>query len=110
MAPAARSNVVMAARRFARHKLAVAGLLLVVIMAVAGFGAPLLAPTGYAESNILDSNRHPDGEYWFGTDGIGRDYLSRIMYGIRTSFTVAFAAVAVACLIGIPLGLISPTS
>ncbi len=105
--PAARSNLSMAARRFVRHRLAVAGLLLVIVLAVAGFGAPLLAPSGYAESNILDSNQQPNGEYWFGTDGIGRNYLSRIMYGIRTSFTVAFAAVAVACLIGIPLGLIS---
>jgi oligopeptide transport system permease protein len=105
--PAARSNLAMAARSFFRHKLAVGGLVLVVMLAVAGFGAPLLAPTGYAESNILDSNRTPDREYWFGTDTIGRDYLSRIMYGLRTSFTVAFAAVAVACLIGIPLGLVS---
>ena len=105
--PAARSNLSMATRRFFRHKLAVAGLALVVVLAIAGFGAPLLAPTGYAESSILDSNLQPNAEYPFGTDTIGRDYLSRIMYGIRTSFTVAFAAVTVACLIGIPLGLIA---
>lgn len=105
--PAARSNLSMATRRFFRHKLAVAGLLLVLGLAVAGFGAPLLAPSGFATGSILDSNQQPDREHLFGTDTIGRDYLSRIMYGLRTSFTVAFAAVTVSCLIGIPLGLIS---
>ncbi|HEV2528906.1 MAG TPA: ABC transporter permease [Thermomicrobiales bacterium] len=102
-----RSNFAMASRRFAKHKLAVGGLVLIVAMAIAGFGAPLLAPSGINDASILDSNKQPDREYWFGTDTIGRDYLTRIMYGVRTSFTVAFAAVAVACLIGVPLGLIS---
>jgi oligopeptide transport system permease protein len=53
----------------------------------------------------MDANRFPDREYPFGTDAIGHDYLSRIIYGLRTSLVVGFTAVGVACLIGIPLGL-----
>lgn len=103
----ARSNWAMATRRFFRQKLAIVGLVIILVLAIAGFGAPLLAPTGYARADILHANLLPSRAYPFGTDALGRDYLSRIMYGIRTSFTVAFAAVAVACMIGIPLGLIA---
>ena len=102
-----RSNLVMAARRFVRQRLAVIGLILILGLAIAGFGAPLLAPASYTKNNILHANQLPSHTYPFGTDALGRDELSRVMYGIRTSFTVAFAAVAVSCLIGIPLGLIS---
>jgi ABC-type dipeptide/oligopeptide/nickel transport system permease subunit len=67
--------------------------------------APLIAPASYKTSNLLEVNQSPSREHLFGTDRIGRDFLSRIIYGIRTSLIVAFSAVAVACLIGIPLGL-----
>ena len=102
-----RSNLAMAARRFVRQRLAMIGLILILGLAIAGFGAPLLAPASYAKNNILHASQLPSQGYPFGTDALGRDELSRVMYGIRTSFTVAFAAVAVSCLIGIPLGLIS---
>jgi ABC-type dipeptide/oligopeptide/nickel transport system permease subunit len=69
--------------------------------------APLLAPTGYEETNLLDSNKFPSREYPFGTDAIGHDYLSRIIYGLRTSLIVGFASVLVSCLIGVPLGLLA---
>ena len=67
--------------------------------------APLLAPTGYADANLMDANKFPSREFPFGTDTIGHDMLSRVIYGIRTSLLVGFAAVGVACLIGMPLGL-----
>ena len=105
--PKARGAFEQAFRRFRRQKLAMVGLALVVILAILGFGAPLLAPTGYAYANLMDANQFPSSAHWLGTDTIGHDFLSRVMYGTRTSLIVGFAAVGVACLIGVPLGLLA---
>jgi ABC-type dipeptide/oligopeptide/nickel transport system permease subunit len=65
----------------------------------------LLAPTSYRYADLMSANQFPGREFPMGTDTIGHDYLTRVMYGTRTSLIVGFAAVAVACAIGIPLGL-----
>jgi oligopeptide transport system permease protein len=96
-----------AMRRFLRNKLAVSGLVIVILLCILGFGAPLLAPTSYRYADLMSANQFPSREFPMGTDTIGHNYLSRIMYGTRTSLIVGFAAVAVACGIGIPLGLIA---
>ena len=75
-----------------------------VLLFVAIF-APWLAPNHYATADLTKVNIFPNREYPFGTDQIGHNYLSRVIYGIRTSYLVGFLAVIVACLIGIPLGL-----
>lgn len=100
-----RSAFYYAYRRFMRQKLAMVGLVIVVLLLIIGFGAPLLAPTDYRAANLMDANQFPGREFLLGTDNIGHNFLSRIMYGTRTSLLVGFAAVGVACLIGIPLGL-----
>lgn len=102
---APRSATYYAIHRFMRHRLAMVGFVIVLFMMIIGFGAPLLAPTGYADANLMDANQFPSWHHLLGTDTIGHDFLSRIMYGTRTSLIVGFAAVAVACLIGLPLGL-----
>ena len=94
-------------RRFMHNKLAMTGLVIVAILCIMGFGAPLLAPTSYRYADLMAANQFPSREYPMGTDTIGHDYLTRIMYGTRTSLIVGFTAVAVACAIGIPLGLIA---
>ena len=104
---APRSAAYYATRRFLRQRLAMVGLVIVTVLVIAGFGAPLLAPTGYAEANLMEANQFPSRAHPMGTDTIGHDFLSRVMYGTRTSLLVGFAAVAVACLIGIPLGMIA---
>ena len=103
----AHSNAYYAARRFLRHRLAMVGLVISLVLILIAVFAPLLAPTGYEETNLLDANKFPSREYPFGTDAIGHDYLSRMIYGVRTSLIVGFAAVAIACAIGIPLGLVA---
>ena len=103
----ARSASYHATRRFFNQKLAVFGLFLVIALCIFGFGAPWLAPAHYAYADLMSANQFPSSEHWFGTDTIGHDFLSRVMYGTRTSLIVGFAAVAVACGIGIPLGLIA---
>lgn len=102
-----RSATQQALRRFRRQKLAMIGLVIVLFLMIIGFGAPLLAPTGYAYANLMDANQFPSRAHWLGTDTIGHDFLSRIMYGTRTSLIVGFAAVAVSMLIGVPLGLLA---
>ena len=103
----AHSNAYYAARRFLRHRLAMVGLVITLVLILIAVFAPLLAPTGYEETNLIDANKFPSREYPMGTDAIGHDYLSRMIYGIRTSLIVGFAAVVIACAIGIPLGLIA---
>jgi ABC-type dipeptide/oligopeptide/nickel transport system permease subunit len=88
-----------------RQRLALVGLAIVLVMGAAALFAPWVAPTSYAETDLMSANKFPSAEYPFGTDTIGHDMLSRVIYGIRTSFLVAFSAVVVACLIGVPLGL-----
>jgi oligopeptide transport system permease protein len=100
-----RTNFELAARRFARQKLAMAGLAIVLLLTFVAVFAPVVAPTGYAEADLMSANQFPSWSHPFGTDPIGHDYLSRVIYGIRTSLLVGFLAVAVACCVGIPLGL-----
>lgn len=100
-----RSNLYFAFQRFKRQRLAMVGLVIVVAIMIFGFGAPLLAPTGYDVANLMSANQFPSREFPMGTDTIGHDFMSRIMYGTRTSLIVGFAAVGVGMLIGIPLGL-----
>ena len=99
-----RSNAYYAARRFLRQRLAVIGLIITLGLIAVGILAPWLAPTSYEASNLMEANRFPSREYPFGTDTIGHNYLSRNIYGVRTSLLVGFSAVAAACLIGVPLG------
>ncbi|CAA9539362.1 MAG: hypothetical protein AVDCRST_MAG49-682 [uncultured Thermomicrobiales bacterium] len=102
-----RSNAGMATRRFFRHRLAVAGLVVTVALISVALFAPVIAPTSYKDASLIDANKFPSREFLLGTDAIGHDYLSRIIYGLRTSLLVGFAAVAVAIAIGIPLGLLA---
>jgi ABC-type dipeptide/oligopeptide/nickel transport system permease subunit len=100
-----RTNFQLARQRFFRQRLAVVGLVIVIAFLLCAIFAPLLAPTGYAAANLMDANKFPSREFPFGTDTIGHNMLSRVIFGLRTSMLVAFSAVGLACLIGIPLGL-----
>jgi ABC-type dipeptide/oligopeptide/nickel transport system permease subunit len=102
-----RTNFSLALARFRRQKLAMVGLIIVLLLIFVALLAPWIAPTHYATANFMAVNQFPSRDYPMGTDSIGRDYLSRVIYGIRTSLTVGFLAVVVACLIGIPLGLVA---
>ncbi|HKG26486.1 MAG TPA: ABC transporter permease [Thermomicrobiales bacterium] len=103
----ARTNVELALRRFSRQKLAMAGLAIVAVLTFLAIFAPVVAPTGYDEADLMSANQFPSWDHPFGTDPIGHEYLSRVIFGIRTSFTVGLLAVAVACGLGIPLGLLA---
>jgi oligopeptide transport system permease protein len=99
------SNTRRATRRFFQQRLAVAGLIVVMALTIVGVFAPLLAPTAVTASNLMTANQFPSRAHPFGTDAVGRDVLTRVIFGTRTSLIVGFSAVALACFIGIPLGL-----
>jgi peptide/nickel transport system permease protein len=94
-------------RTFARNQLAVAGGVVVAFLVLLAILAPALSP--------WDPNRHdtrkvlapPSRSHWFGTDQLGRDVLSRVLYGSRVSLAVGFVSVGIATLIGILLGAVA---
>lgn len=94
-------------KRLARNKLAIAGLVLVAVLVfVAAFG-PWLAPYDYLSQNLDARSQAPDAAHWFGTDDLGRDVLSRLIFGARTAFLVAVAVTLIAVGIGVVLGAIA---
>ncbi len=107
LSPTAHGNAYYASRRFVRQRLAVVGLVVTLALIFIGLCAPLLAPAPYDFADLMSANEFPDRSHPLGTDAIGHDYLSRIIFGVRTSLIVGFSAVVVACFVGIPLGLLA---
>jgi peptide/nickel transport system permease protein len=95
-------------RRFwtalARNRLAVVGGVVVACLAVAAALAPALAPWDPNRPDVKKILQPPSGRHWLGTDQLGRDVLSRMLYGARVSLVVGFVSVGIAAAIGIMLG------
>ena len=96
----------MVARRFCRHKLAVISLAILTVLIVLAMLAPIIAP--YAPNKVSGGfSKPPDAKHWLGTDQIGRDMFSRLLYAMRVSLLVGFLATLISTVIGVVLGLIS---
>ncbi len=93
-----------AGRFLRRNPLALTGLLLVCAWALISLAAPLLAPHPPLEQNIVDRLQPPSPAHWFGTDQLGRDIFSRVLYGGRLSLPAGIAVVVVAGVLGTLLG------
>ncbi|MEI8406824.1 MULTISPECIES: oligopeptide ABC transporter permease [unclassified Kribbella] len=101
-----RSAARLMIRRFRKHRMAVAGLVVVVLMVLMAALAPLLAP--HDPNQIFGKfESSPSGEHLLGTDSVGRDVLSRLIYGARVSMSVGVGAVVVYVVIGVLLGLLA---
>lgn len=96
-----------AVRRFTQNKLAMAGLVVALILILTAILADLLAPFSYERAVLSEARQFPSSAHWLGTDAVGRDLLSRIIYGARTSLSVGFLVQAVAFAIGVPLGAVA---
>ena len=92
-------------RRFRRHRLAVAGLFVITIFILMGIFAPLIAPFNpITYQDPLYRNAPPSSNHLLGTDEIGRDVFSRLLYAARISLTVAFVVTGISSFIGAVLG------
>ncbi|MDE6734211.1 MAG: ABC transporter permease [Desulfovibrio sp.] len=95
-------------RRFlGRNGMLALGLGIVLFMSLAALGAPWLAPYPPEAEHLDHVLEAPSAEFWLGTDRLGRDILSRLLYGGRVSLWVGFVAVGISVSIGTTLGLIS---
>lgn len=95
----------MAFARALRHQpLAAFGVFLLVLFSVLAIFAPLLAPYDPAAIDLTHRLAGPSALHWFGTDQLGRDILSRIIYGARVSLTVAVSVVALSLSLGLIFG------
>ena len=94
-------------RALARNRLAVVGGAVVLCLAVLAVLAPVIAPWDPNRPNIKKVLEGPSRQHWLGTDHLGRDVLSRMLYGSRVSLAVGFVSVGIATVIGIVLGSIA---
>ncbi len=102
--PARLSHKALAWRRFKRNRVALFGGLIVLAVTLVALLAPILAPYDPDGINIEEILSPPSVQHPFGTDPLGRDVLSRIIWGARVSLWVGFAAVGIAILIGMAVG------
>jgi oligopeptide transport system permease protein len=93
--------------RLRRHRAAVAGGIILLLLALVSAAAPWIAPYKYEEQNLALGASVPNAEHWLGTDLLGRDLLTRMLYGGRVSLLVGVCATIVALLIGVPYGAVS---
>lgn len=93
--------------RLRRNRAALAGLLFLTLIIAIALLTPVLAPYGYEQQQLALGATAPSAAHWLGTDVLGRDMLTRIMYGGRVSLLVGFVATAVALLIGVLYGAIA---
>jgi len=94
-------------RRLRRNRRAMLGLGIVVIIILSALFAPWLAPHEAFDPNPRERLHTPDSEYWMGTDDLGRDILSRLLYGARVSLQVGLIAVGIAAVIGVLVGAVA---
>ena len=99
-------------RRFLRSKLALLGLVIVLVVLIAAVFGPAIAPHDPDAQDIMQRLLPPlsqgeEGRHWLGTDALGRDVLSRLIVGARVSMLVGVAAVVVSALVGVTCGLVA---
>ena len=93
-------------RRFKRHRLGMAGLFVAAVIGLAALLAPLIAPHD-PEAIVGPFAAPPSLDFWLGTDQIGRDMLSRLLYATRVSLLVGILATAISTAVGVVLGLVA---
>lgn len=90
--------------RFKRNKMAVVGLIIMVALILLALLAPVIAPHDPAEQDLLQRLKPPSSAHWFGTDDLGRDLFSRVLYGARVSLSVGIFSVLFNVIIGVIVG------
>ncbi len=91
-------------RRLRGNRLAMAGLVVIVFIALLAAFGPLFSPYSYSDQVLADANQPPSGAHWFGTDNLGRDLLTRVLYGARISLSIGIVASLLNLTIGVVYG------
>lgn len=94
-------------RRFRRHKLALLGMMIIIVLVLMSAFADLLAPYDPLEQNLAIRNQGPSAAHWFGTDELGRDMFSRLLFAGQISLSIGFSVAIGATLIGMLIGAIA---
>jgi peptide/nickel transport system permease protein len=90
-----------------RHKGGVVGLAVILGFFALAIAAPLLTPYGEDAIDLAASLKAPSFAHWFGTDALGRDILSRCLFGARISLTIGLISVGIGTVLGLPVGAVS---
>jgi peptide/nickel transport system permease protein len=106
LSPAARRRRILG-RRFLRRPMAVAGLLVVLVFTALAIFAPVIAPYSASHTDFNAILAHSSREHLLGTDELGRDIFSRVVYGSRASMQAALLATLLAMVIAVPIGLVA---
>ena len=93
--------------RLQQNKLALVGLGIIVVMIILAIVGPMFSSYTYAEQDLMAANQGPSRAHWFGTDTLGRDLYTRVMYGARISLTIGFVAALINLVIGVIYGGVS---
>ncbi len=91
-------------RLLRRNQLAMIGLAIIAIWTLAAVFAPLVAPRDPITQDVVNRLKEPSPTYWFGTDELGRDLFSRVIYGARISLPVGFIVIVIAVIVGTLVG------
>jgi oligopeptide transport system permease protein len=94
-------------RRMCKNKMAVLGAIIVTVLFILAIFAPYIAPYHYAEGSLINNYAKPGTKYLLGADFMGRDLLSRIIYGTRISLSVGIVGAVTAFIIGVFYGVVS---
>ncbi|PXW55206.1 peptide/nickel transport system permease protein [Chelatococcus asaccharovorans] len=94
-------------RRLASHRALLVGTVILAILVIVAIAAPLLGTVDPAALSPARRNRAPSALYWFGTDQLGRDIYSRVLYGTRVSLIVGLAVAMLSAVAGIVVGIIA---
>jgi len=93
--------------RLLRNRLSVIGLIITILLLIAALFGPYIAPYTYTEQDLLNVAKMPSVDHWLGTDEIGRDLFSRVLWGARTATLVAIFTTFISVIIGVIVGAIA---
>ena len=94
-------------RRLRRNPMVVAGIVILIVWTVAGLLAPTIAPADPLQQDVMRRLEEPSDAHYFGTDELGRDILSRVLYGTRITIPAGLVVIAVGCTLGLFMGAVA---
>ncbi|QNM05688.1 ABC transporter permease [Qiania dongpingensis] len=94
-------------RRLKKNKVAMFGVVILILLAIMAIFGPMMGKYNHADVDLINTNKWPSGEHWFGTDDVGRDIWARVWMGARVSLFIALVAAVVQSTIGVIIGGIS---